>query len=136
MDQYKGGGGKAGTAQGKQILELYDGSGFETKRVGKSRFSSRTKVSITGSIQPDVLVKLQTDDDADGMWARFLFSELPSTSATLPRNVPRQQLEEIELARESVEKSCGSLAAKSPLCSSNSVQRLRRSLVITTTAKA
>jgi len=102
MDQYKGGGGKAGTAQGKQILELYDGSGFETKRVGKSRFSSRTKVSITGSIQPDVLVKLQTDDDADGMWARFLFSELPSTPATLPRDVPREQLEEIKLARKAV----------------------------------
>lgn len=102
MDQYKGGGGKAGTAQGKQILELYDGGKFETKRVGKSRFCSRTKVSITGSIQPDVLVKLQTDDDADGMWARFLFSELPSTSATLPRGVTPEQVEEIKLARKSV----------------------------------
>ncbi|QNI99445.1 hypothetical protein SynA1562_00599 [Synechococcus sp. A15-62] len=114
MDQYKGGGSKAGTGQGKQLLELYDGGSFETKRVGKSRFCSRTKVSITGSIQPDVLVKLQTDDDADGMWARFLFSELPSIPATLPRDVPRQQLEEIKLAREAVGEILRLIGSKNP----------------------
>ncbi|QNJ16422.1 hypothetical protein SynA1840_00874 [Synechococcus sp. A18-40] len=103
LDQYKPGGkSKAGSAQAKQILEFFDGRGFFSKRVGESRYCDDTKVSISGAIQPEVLRGMQDDKDADGQWARFLFSPLPAKVVRLPHTREAEELKAIAIAEEAL----------------------------------
>ena len=103
LDQYKGGpSSKAGSAQAKQMLEFFDGRGFFTKRLGKSRYCDDTKVSLTGAIQPDVLRGMQDHSDSDGQWARFLFSPLPAKVVRLPHARRAEELEAIAFAEEAL----------------------------------
>ena len=103
LDQYKPGGkSKAGSAQAKQMLEFFDGRGFFSKRVGESRYCDDTKITISGAIQPDVLRGMQDDKDADGQWARFLFSPLPAKVVRLPDTRKAEELKAIAIAEEAL----------------------------------
>ena len=103
LDQYKPGGkSKAGSAQAKQMLEFFDGRGFFSKRVGESRYCDDTKITISGAIQPEVLRGMQDDKDADGQWARFLFSPLPAKVVRLPDTRKAEELKAIAIAEEAL----------------------------------
>jgi hypothetical protein len=50
----------------------------------------RTSLSITGTIQPDILREMMGDfSDANGQWARFLWCLLPLKPAPFPRQTNR-----------------------------------------------
>ena len=79
----------------QQLLELYDGDGYRSLRVGDTgRAYSRAAVNIYGAIQPQVLEKLLKDGDANGMWARFSFTALPDMTKKLPTESSPEQLME------------------------------------------
>jgi hypothetical protein len=80
LNQYRGGRG----ADEQQLLELFDGGGLTSLRVGGSRCYSRSQLSIYGGTQPDVLRQLVANGDASGLWARFLFVKLPERAVPLP----------------------------------------------------
>jgi hypothetical protein len=81
LNAYKSGKG----ADEQQLLELYDGHGFRSLRVGdKGRAFSRAAVNIYGTIQPDVLDGLLRNGDASGLWARFCFAAMPDMTKKLP----------------------------------------------------
>lgn len=97
MNAYKSGKG----ADEQQLLELYDGRGFRSLRVGaKGRAYSRAAVNIYGSIQPDVLDNLLRNGDASGMWARFIFIALPDLTKKLPTKYDPEQLKAFEEAQK------------------------------------
>ena len=61
-----------------QLLELWDGTGSSTIRIGSdARSFQRCKVSLIGGIQPEVLQKLVDGQDVTGRWARMLFLTMP-----------------------------------------------------------
>tara|TARA_B100000989_G_C19526386_1_gene467096 strand:+ start:884 stop:3343 length:2460 start_codon:yes stop_codon:yes gene_type:complete len=66
------------------LLELYDGSGFQTSRMDENRYCEETAVTIFGGGQPEVLTKLHRGQDANGLWARFIFDY----SAAIPKRLP------------------------------------------------
>ena len=66
------------------LLELYDGSGFQTQRMDENRYCEETAVTIFGGGQPEVLTKLHRGQDANGLWARFIFDY----SAAIPKRLP------------------------------------------------
>ena len=85
----------------QQLLELYDGDGYRSLRVGDTgRAYSRASVSIYGAIQPEVLEKLLKDGDANGMWARFSFTALPDMIKKLPIESSPEQLMELAAAKK------------------------------------
>jgi hypothetical protein len=97
MNAYKSGKG----ADEQQLLELYDGRGFRSLRVGdKARAYSRAAVNIFGSIQPDILDNLLRNGDASGMWARFIFIALPDLVKKLPTKEDPAQLKAFEEAQK------------------------------------
>lgn len=97
MNAYKSGKG----ADEQQLLELYDGRGYRSLRVGdKGRAYSRAAVNICGSIQPDVLDNLLRNGDASGMWARFIFIALPDLTKKLPTKYDSEQLNALEEAQQ------------------------------------
>ena len=56
---------------------------------------SRTSLSITGTIQPDILRQMMGDfSDASGQWSRFLWCLLPLQPAPFPRNTVRYDIAE------------------------------------------
>ena len=66
------------------LLELYDGNGFDTIRMEERRYCEETAVTIFGGGQPEVLTKLHRGQDANGLWARFIFD----FSAAIPKRLP------------------------------------------------
>jgi hypothetical protein len=82
LNQYKGGGGN----DGQFLLELFDGGGHTSLRIGGNREFNDSLVSITGNIQPAVLAELinASTGDADGRYARFLFAPLTEAPKPLP----------------------------------------------------
>ena len=85
----------------QQLLELYDGDGYRSLRVGDTgRAYSRAAVNIYGAIQPEVLEKLLKDGDANGMWARFSFTALPDMTKKLPTESSPEQLMELAAAKK------------------------------------
>jgi len=97
LDQYKLGKG----ADEQQLLELYDGRGFRSLRVGdNSRAFSRSGVNIFGTIQPEVLEGLLRNGDASGLWARFCFAALPDMTKRLPTKVDLEKLSAFERAQK------------------------------------
>lgn len=102
LDQYKGGprGNQKASAQAKQMLEFFDGSGFITRRMGTSRYCDDSKLSISGAIQPEVLRGMQGYEDSDGQWARFLFSPLPAEAVRIPAKVSAEELNGIHRAED------------------------------------
>lgn len=76
MDAYRN--GKGGDRQ--HWLSFYDGGAAKFNRKTTERvYSSKTAISILGSIQPDIVHKLMLNDasSADGLWARFAWVRLP-----------------------------------------------------------
>ena len=76
-----------GTAGG-QLLELFDGTGSSSIRVGSdgkgsSRSFERCHVSVYGNIQPLKLKELINGKDHTGRYARFLLNKLPAIPLTL-----------------------------------------------------
>lgn len=69
-------------------LSLHAGRSLKVNRVGRSRiFCKHTSVSLTGTIQPDILKSLMGDFcDRDGMWGRFLFCNLPRSYSPFDPN--------------------------------------------------
>lgn len=80
LNAYRG--GRGGDEQ--QLLELFDGGGFHSLRVGGGRHYSRSQLSIWGSTQLEVLRELVANGDATGLWARFMFVPLPERAVPLP----------------------------------------------------
>ena len=55
----------------------------------------RISLSITGTIQPDILRQMMGDfSDACGQWSRFLWCLLPLQPAPFPRNTVRYDIAE------------------------------------------
>jgi hypothetical protein len=66
------------------FLELYDGAGRHILRIKSPRHYSASQVSVVGGIQPAVVAKMLRpngeSEDSDGLWSRFVFTELPEES--------------------------------------------------------
>ena len=60
------------------------GNGFNTIRMDENRYCEETAVTIFGGGQPEVLTKLHRGQDANGLWARFIFDY----SAAIPKRLP------------------------------------------------
>jgi len=80
--QYKNGRG----ADGEKILSGRDGTGFKVNRAsGKRLVVEQSAYSITGSVQPSILRQMMGDfSDANGQWARFLWSMMQVQPAPYP----------------------------------------------------
>jgi hypothetical protein len=83
-NQYRGGKG----SDDEDLLEYYDSTGQTTLRAGGiEREAEHILLSLFGSIQPKVLLKLMKDcEDSNGAWARFLPVVQPLTSSTMLDN--------------------------------------------------
>ncbi|NET39388.1 MAG: DUF3987 domain-containing protein, partial [Cyanothece sp. SIO1E1] len=84
QNQYRNGRGN----DKESLLTAFDGSGLKVDRASGFRISiPRTSLSVTGTIQPDILRGMMGDfSDASGQWARFLWCLLPLKPAPFPRN--------------------------------------------------
>ncbi len=84
QNQYRNGRGN----DKESLLTAFDGSGLKVDRASGFRISiPRTSLSVTGTIQPDILREMMGDfSDASGQWARFLWCLLPLKPAPFPRN--------------------------------------------------
>jgi hypothetical protein len=80
--QYKNGRG----ADGEKILSGRDGTGFKVNRAsGKRLVVEQSAYSITGGLQPSVLRQMMGDfTDANGQWARFLWTVMQVQPAPYP----------------------------------------------------
>lgn len=97
LNAYKSGKG----ADEQQLLELYDGRGFKSLRVGdKGRAYSRSAVNIYGTIQPDILEGLLRHGDASGLWARFCFAPMPDMTKKLPTKIDAEKLKAFKDAQQ------------------------------------
>ncbi|MFG6104892.1 DUF3987 domain-containing protein [Leptothoe sp. EHU-05/26/07-4] len=92
QNQYRNGRGN----DKESLLTAFDGSGLKVDRASGFRISiPRTSLSITGTIQPDILRGMMGDfSDASGQWARFLWCLLPLKSAPFPRSTVRYDISE------------------------------------------
>jgi hypothetical protein len=85
----------------QRILEMYDGGGFSSLRVGVdggARSFSRCHFSILGTIQPETLSKLVSGGDPGGIWARFLFMPMSNKIVGLPLSETEEDALATELA--------------------------------------
>ena len=82
QNAYRGGKG----ADAEKILSGRDGTGFKINRAGGMRIScARSGYSILGGIQPDILKKRMGDfSDPSGLWARFIWVNLPIKKKVFP----------------------------------------------------
>lgn len=80
----------------ESLLTAFDGSGLKVDRASGMRISiPRTSLSITGTIQPDILREMMGDfSDANGQWVRFLWCLLPLKPAPFPQRTVRYDLSE------------------------------------------
>ena len=78
-------GGKGSGGDEQQLLEIFDGDGFHSLRVGAGRAYNRCHVSLYGGIQDDVLRRLIASGDANGKWARCIFVPLPEMTYLLKK---------------------------------------------------
>jgi|GEM_PF-939042 len=92
QNQYRNGRG----CDRESLLTAFDGSGLKVDRASGMRISiPRTSLSITGTIQPDILRQMMGDfSDACGQWSRFLWCLLPLQPAPFPRNTVRYDIAE------------------------------------------
>ena len=92
QNQYRNGRGN----DKESLLTAFDGSGLKVDRASGMRISiSRTSLSITGTIQPDILREMMGDfSDANGQWARFLWCLLPLQPAPFPQQTVQYDLSE------------------------------------------
>ena len=92
QNQYRNGRGH----DKESLLTAFDGSGLKVDRASGVRISlPRTSLSITGTIQPDILREMMGDfSDASGQWARFLWCLLPLKPAPFPRQTQPDGLSE------------------------------------------
>ena len=92
QNQYRNGRGH----DKESLLTAFDGSGLKVDRASGVRISlPRTSLSITGTIQPDILREMMGDfSDASGQWARFLWCLLPLKPAPFPRQTQPDDLSE------------------------------------------
>ncbi|MGP1385717.1 MAG: DUF3987 domain-containing protein [Thainema sp.] len=92
QNQYRNGRGN----DKESLLTAFDGAGLKVDRASGMRISiPRTSLSITGTIQPDVLREMMGDfSDANGQWARFLWCLLPLKPAPFPRQTVRYDISE------------------------------------------
>jgi hypothetical protein len=90
LNQYRNGRGN----DKESLLTAFDGSGLKVDRASGVRISlPRTSLSITGTIQPDILREMMGDfSDANGQWARFLWCLLPLKPAPFPRQTNRYDI--------------------------------------------
>lgn len=86
-------GGKGSGGDEQQLLEIFDGDGFHSLRVGCGRSYSKCHVSLYGGFQDDVLRRLIASGDANGKWARCIFVPLPEMTYLLkkPTQADRDQ---------------------------------------------
>jgi len=97
LNAYKSGKG----SDEQQLLELYDGGGFRSLRVGdKGRGFGRAAVNIFGTIQPAVLDALLRNGDASGLWARFSFAAMPDMTKRLPTKSDPEKLKAFKAAQQ------------------------------------
>ncbi|ASC70405.1 hypothetical protein XM38_013430 [Halomicronema hongdechloris C2206] len=92
QNQYRNGRGN----DKESLLTAFDGSGLKVDRASGMRISiPRTSLSITGTIQPDILREMMGDfSDTNGQWARFLWCLLPLKPAPFPQRTVRYDLSE------------------------------------------
>ncbi|QNI98416.1 DUF3987 domain-containing protein [Synechococcus sp. RS9902] len=97
-------GGKGTGGDEQQLLEIFDGEGFNSIRCSKGRTYNRCHVSLYGGIQDDVLRRLIASGDANGKWARCIFVPLPEMTYQLPTVTPegRQQRRDAERTLKSI----------------------------------
>tara|TARA_Y100000114_G_scaffold134404_1_gene134471 strand:+ start:923 stop:3397 length:2475 start_codon:yes stop_codon:yes gene_type:complete len=84
MNKYTKGKG----SQTESLLEYFDGDGFKSIRLDskgntKVRSCSKSQVSLYGNIQDKILGDLIKNGDENGLWARNIFSPLPSNPVKL-----------------------------------------------------
>ena len=93
-------GGKGSGGDEQQLLEIFDGDGFHSLRVGNGRAYNKCHVSLYGGIQDDVLRRLIASGDANGKWARCIFVPLPEMTYLLKK--PTQEDRDQRLMAERV----------------------------------
>ena len=96
MNRYAKGQGQGGDEE--QLLELFDGSPFDSSRITNPRSYERCSVSIYGNLQPRVFAELTKDPDATGQWARFLFVPFPEKTVPLPVECTEEEQRKVEAA--------------------------------------
>jgi hypothetical protein len=74
FNQYKSGGKGSDRDFWKSAA---DGGAVKIDRVSGTQFAAKTSVSVTGTVQPEVLGGLMAAGDPDGFWSRFLWVRLP-----------------------------------------------------------
>lgn len=88
-------------AADRQLLEAFDGEGFNSIRVGeRPRSYEACHISVYGNIQPAVLKDLINGDDPTGKYARFLFCRVPAKVMQLTDHDPSEQELELHAAAE------------------------------------
>jgi hypothetical protein len=102
LDQYRGGRG----ADEQQLLELFDGGGLTSLRITGDRIYTRSQVSIYGTTQPEVLRELVAKGDASGLWARFIFVQLPQRAVPLPTATTTAEVSKVEAAAATLADAC------------------------------
>lgn len=82
LNQYKGGKGN----DRQRWLSCYDGKSLKINRKTQKRvFLSKTSLSMTGTVQPEVLQRLMGNlHEVDGLWPRYLWITLPLTKMPPP----------------------------------------------------
>ncbi|MEY3298948.1 MAG: hypothetical protein RLZZ597_2208 [Cyanobacteriota bacterium] len=89
FNQYRSGGKGADRDFWKSAA---DGGAVKIDRVSGTQFAAKTSVSVTGTIQPDVLGGLMGAGDPDGFWSRFLWVRLPLNRLPAPGDGPKIDL--------------------------------------------
>lgn len=110
LNQYRGGKG----ADEQQLLELFDGSGLTSLRVGGHRSYSRSQLSIWGGTQHEVLKSLVANGDDSGLWARFLFVPLPQQIKPLPIDSSEEEEVEVQAAMDVLAQVAGAIYRMTP----------------------
>ncbi len=89
FNQYKSGGKGSDRDFWKSAA---DGGAVKVDRVGGTQFVGKTSVSVTGTIQPEILEKMMSGGDSDGFWSRFLWVRLPLNRLPAPDDGPKIDL--------------------------------------------
>ncbi|QNI55943.1 hypothetical protein SynBIOSE41_03470 [Synechococcus sp. BIOS-E4-1] len=92
-------GGKGSGGDEQQLLEIFDGDGFNSIRCSKGRTYDHCHVSLYGGIQDDVLRRLIASGDANGKWARCIFLPLPEMTYRLPKFTAEKRQQRLEAER-------------------------------------